>query len=299
MTDAFIYDHVRTPRGRGKPDGSLAYRLDAPPRGDGAEGGQGSQPSRPPRCRRRRDGLCRSGRRSGRRHRSDGRARRGLWRDGAGRADQPLLRLGPRLGQFRRRTGDERTARHDDRRRRRVDEPRRHRRLRRRVAGRSFVRDPCLFHAARRVGGLDRDEIRLFARRRRRLRGRVRRSAPRRPGRRAVSRSRSRRCSTSTGFRCSTATSTCGRAPTCNRSRRSSPHSSFRASKAASTRSPFRLIRRSSASSMSITPAIRRASSTAPPRCCWARATPARKPASSLERASAPSPISVLSRRSC
>ena len=23
MTDAFIYDHVRTPRGRGKPDGSL------------------------------------------------------------------------------------------------------------------------------------------------------------------------------------------------------------------------------------------------------------------------------------
>ncbi len=23
MTDAFIYDHVRTPRGRGKPDGAL------------------------------------------------------------------------------------------------------------------------------------------------------------------------------------------------------------------------------------------------------------------------------------
>ena len=23
MTDAFIYDHVRTPRGRGKPNGSL------------------------------------------------------------------------------------------------------------------------------------------------------------------------------------------------------------------------------------------------------------------------------------
>jgi len=23
MTEAFIYDHVRTPRGRGKPDGSL------------------------------------------------------------------------------------------------------------------------------------------------------------------------------------------------------------------------------------------------------------------------------------
>ena len=23
MTDALIYDHVRTPRGRGKPDGSL------------------------------------------------------------------------------------------------------------------------------------------------------------------------------------------------------------------------------------------------------------------------------------
>jgi hypothetical protein len=23
MTDAFVYDHVRTPRGRGKPDGAL------------------------------------------------------------------------------------------------------------------------------------------------------------------------------------------------------------------------------------------------------------------------------------
>ena len=23
MTDCFIYDHVRTPRGRGKPDGAL------------------------------------------------------------------------------------------------------------------------------------------------------------------------------------------------------------------------------------------------------------------------------------
>ena len=72
-------------------------------------------------------------------------------------------------------------------------------------------------------------------------------------------------------------TSTCGRARTCSRSLRSSLHSSFPASKAASTRSPSRRIRMSSASSMSITPAIRRASSTAPPPCSLARARPAQK----------------------
>ena len=127
----------------------------------------------PHRRRRRRHGLRRSGRRSGRRHRADGRARRGLRRHRAGRADQSLLRLRPRLGQFRRRAGDERPARHDDRRRRRIDEPRRHRRVRRRVAGRSFARDSRLFHAAGRLGRPDRDQVWLLARRRRRLRGRV------------------------------------------------------------------------------------------------------------------------------
>ena len=46
MTDAFIYDHVRTPRGRGKPDGSLHTATTLASGGDRAEGDQGSQPSR-------------------------------------------------------------------------------------------------------------------------------------------------------------------------------------------------------------------------------------------------------------
>ena len=46
-----------------------------------------------------------------------------------------------------------------------------------------------------------------------------RRSAPPRPGRKGGSRIRSRRCATSTASPCSTTTSTCARRPTCNRSR--------------------------------------------------------------------------------
>ena len=126
---------------------------------------------------------------------------------------------------------------------------------------------PDLLHAAGDLRRLDRDQVWFLARRRRRLCGRVRRSAPRRPGRRAGSRTRSRRLRTSTASPCSIVTSTCGRRPTCSRWLRSSPRSSFRASRAASTLSPFRRIRMSSASSMSITPAIRPASSTAPRPC--------------------------------
>ena len=173
MTEAIIYDHVRTPRGRGKPDGSLHSASTLHLAATALKAIKDRNHLDPDACRRRGDGLRRSGRRSGRRHRAHGRARRGLRRHGAGRADQPLLRLGPRLGQFRRRPGDERTARHDDRRRRRIDEPRRHRRLGRRVAGRSVARHSRLFHAAGRIRRPDRDKVRLLARRRRRLCGRI------------------------------------------------------------------------------------------------------------------------------
>ena len=44
------------------------------------------------------------------------------------------------------------------------DEPRRHRRLRRRLADGSLDRGAGLFHAAGRLGRSDRDQIRLFAR---------------------------------------------------------------------------------------------------------------------------------------
>ena len=203
-----------------------AYDDDAGAGGDGAEGDQGPQPNSGRPGRRRGDGLRRSGRRSGRRHRPHGRAGGRLRRRRARRADQPLLRLRPRLGQFRLGAGDGRPARADDRRRRRIDEPGRHRRLGRRLAGRSVAGDPRLFHAAGRIGRPDRHQIRLLARRRRRLCGRV--AAPRRQGMGggAVQEARSRRCATSTACRCSNATSTCGRRPTCSRWRRSSRRSS-------------------------------------------------------------------------
>ena len=180
MADAFIYDPVRTPRGRGKPDGALHTATTLHLRHDGAQGDQGPQRPQGRPGRRRGDGLRRSGRRSGRRHRAHGRAGGGPRRQRARRADQPLLRFGPRLGQFRRGAGDVGPARADDRRRRRIDEPRRHRRLGRRLAGRSGDRHPRLFHAAGRLGRSHRHQIRLFARRRRRLRRPI--AGPRRQG---------------------------------------------------------------------------------------------------------------------
>ena len=217
MTEAIIYDHVRTPRGRGKAGRLAAYRVDAPFGGDGFEGDQGSQPSRSRCGRRRRDGLRRSGRRSGRRHRAHGRACGGLWRHGAGRADQPVLRVGPRFRQFRRRAGDERTARADDRRRRRIDEPRRHRRVGRRVAGGSVAGDPRLFHAAGRFRPTSSRQSTASRATTSTLTRSSRRSAPRRPGKTAGSRTRSRRSSTSMACRCWSMTSTCARTRTCSR----------------------------------------------------------------------------------
>jgi acetyl-CoA C-acetyltransferase len=87
MTDAFIYDHVRTPRGKGKADGSLhevtAIEL-------------GTQPLRALKERNNLDvtlvedvvyGCVDPVGEAG----ADIR----LWQDGAGHPDQPLLRLRP------------------------------------------------------------------------------------------------------------------------------------------------------------------------------------------------------------
>ena len=46
MTDAFIYDHVRTPRGRGKPDGSLHTATTLHLAATALQRDQGPQPSR-------------------------------------------------------------------------------------------------------------------------------------------------------------------------------------------------------------------------------------------------------------
>ena len=299
MTEAIIYDHVRTPRGRGKPDGSLhtastlhlaatalkaikdRNHLDPVDVDDvvmgcvdpvGEAGGD----------------IARMGALAA-----------GFGDTVPGVQINRFCASGLDSVEFRRRAGDERTARSDDRRRRRIDEPRRHRRVGRRMAGRSVARDPRLFHASGRFGRPHRDEIRLLARRRRRLRGRVAearrggleggpvqeldRAGPRRQ-RPALARAR-RAYAPWHGHAVARFAEAFVRA--------------FPASKAASTRSPFRRIRMSSASSMFITPAIRRASSTAPPRCCWARARRARKRALSRARKSALSPTSAPSPRSC
>ena len=100
-----------------------------------------------------------------------GRDLRRLRRWRARRPDQPVLRFGPRCRQFRGGAGHVRPARHGDRRRRRVDEPRRHRCVRRRLAGRPGDRAAILFRAAGDFRRPDRDQIRLFARRRRCLCG--------------------------------------------------------------------------------------------------------------------------------
>ena len=171
MPEAYIYDHVRTPRGRGKADGALhevtALALaTAPLKALKERNNIAARCHR--RCRARRG---RSGRRGRLRHRAlrgdRGRARRSRSR----RADQPLLRFRPRCGEFRRRPDHERPARTHHRRRRRIDEPGRHRRLRRRLADGPLDRGAGLFHAAGRLRRSDRDQIRLFARRRRRLCG--------------------------------------------------------------------------------------------------------------------------------
>ena len=186
MTDALIYDHVRTPRGRGKPDGSLhtattlhlaatALRaikdrnhLDPTQVDDvvmgcvdpvGEAGGD----------------IARMGALAA-----------GFGDERSRRADQPLLRVRPRQRQFRRGADHGRPARHDDRRRRRIDEPRRHRRGGRRLAGRPSLAIPAYFMpqgvSADLIAtkyGFSRDDVDAYA---------VNCiSAPRPPGRRAVS----------------------------------------------------------------------------------------------------------------
>ena len=190
MTDAFIYDHVRTPRGRGKADGSLhevtALNLAAQALGAikdrnkldpalvddvvlgcvdpvGEAGGD----------------IARAAALTA-----------GYGDSVPGVQINRFCASGPRRGQFRRRAGHVRPARHDHRRRRRIDEPRRHRRFGRRLADGPGDRDPDLFHAAGHLGRPDRHQIRLLARRRRRLCGREPEARGKARGTRAASRIR-------------------------------------------------------------------------------------------------------------
>ena len=172
MPDAFIYDHVRTPRGRGKVDGALhevtALNL-------------ASQALGAIRDRNQLDtalvddvvmGVVDPIGEAGRQHRAHRGAGGRLRQQRPRRADQPLLRLRPRRREFRRRADHVRAAADGGRRRRRIDEPGRHRLGRRRLGGRSVDRGGALFPAAGHFRRSDRHQIRVFARRRRRLCGR-------------------------------------------------------------------------------------------------------------------------------
>ena len=145
MPDAFIYDHVRTPRGRGKADGSL-HEVTALNLASQALGAikEPQRRSIPPWSTTWCMGVVDPVGEAGADIARAAALVAGYGDSVAGRADQPLLRLRPRRGQFRRRADHVGTAGHGDRRRRRVDEPRRHRRVRRRLGGRSDDRGRAL-----------------------------------------------------------------------------------------------------------------------------------------------------------
>ena len=173
MTDAFIYDHVRTPRGRGKADGSL-HEVTALNLATQALGAIKDRNKLDPAlvddvvlgCV---DPVGEAGgdiARAAALTAGYGDTRRRACRSTASAPPGSMRSISPSAA------GDVRPARHDHRRRRRIDEPRRHRRLGRRLADGSGDRDPDLLHAAGHLGRPDRDQIRLLARRRRRLCGR-------------------------------------------------------------------------------------------------------------------------------
>ena len=173
MPDCFIYDHVRTPRGRGKPDGALHDGHRARTCDPGAACHPRPQRARYAADRRRGARLRRSGRRSGRRHRRAPPSSMPAYdSDGGRHSDQPLLRIGARRDQFRGGRDHGRPARHGDRRRGRIDEPHRDWRLRRRMAGRSLDCAQELLSAPGHLRRSHRHQIRFFARRCRCLCGR-------------------------------------------------------------------------------------------------------------------------------
>ena len=186
MTDAYIYDAVRTPRGKGRKDGSLhevtpvrlavtalqalrdRNKLDTHLVDDVVLGcvmpigEQGADIAR------------------------TAAVVRGLRRDRVGRAGQPLLRLGPRSHQHGGGAGHVGPEPGRDRRRRRIDVARADGLRRRRLADRSGRGHPDVLRAAGRLGRPDRHQVRLEPRRRRRLRRRIAEARQGRLGRRLL-----------------------------------------------------------------------------------------------------------------
>ena len=188
-SEALVFDAIRTPRGKGKSNGSLHSTKPV----DLVVGlmhemlGRNVRPRPEPR-RRRRARLRLAGGRPGRRHRQDRRDQGRPARHGRRRAAQPLLRLRPRGRQHRRPEGRLRLGGPRLRRRRRVDVARADG-LRRRRLG-DGPRDE-LRHLLRPAGDRrrpDRHRRGLHPRRRRRLRRPLAGARRRRPRGRQVRR---------------------------------------------------------------------------------------------------------------
>ena len=150
MADAFIYDHVRTPRGRGKADGAL-HQVPAVDLAVTALGALRDRNGLDPilvedvvmGCV---DPVGEAGGDIARAAALEGRFRQGAARC----ADQPLLRLGAGRSQSRRRAGDVRHEGSRHRRGRRIDEPDRHGALRA-APGRWTRRSPSTTTSCRRA----------------------------------------------------------------------------------------------------------------------------------------------------
>ena len=181
MAEAFVYDHLRTPRGKGKTVGSLHEVKPVDLVVGLLDEIQARNPvARPDRVDDVVLGVVSPDRRPGRRHRQDRGARGRLPRDRRRRPAQPLLRLRPRGRQPGRGAGPRRLRGPDPRRRRRVDEPGADGLRRRRLGDGPGHRADHRLRAAGHRRRPDRHARGLEPRRRRRVRRRV--APPRRQG---------------------------------------------------------------------------------------------------------------------
>ncbi len=308
MGEAWIIDAVRTPRGKGKketgalseihPQALLAQCLVA------LQSRNGFDPNHVEDL----DRRLRVGRqRSGRLHRAQRGARRGLGcPERERRHAQPLLRLRPAGGELRRDGRHGRPAGSGDRRRRRVDVARADgldRRRSRRQQPRTGRAAPA--GAAGHLGGSDRDTRGVHARRPRSLRsaepgalrdrteGRPLREEPR-PGARSggQGRARSRRVP-ARGHLGGVARQARAVLRGTRRLRAEGRHAHARPARAVAA------TRRSPQSTTSTTRATRRASSTARARCWWRRRNTRRRTTSRRARASSRPRRPPTSRSSC
>ena len=179
MTDAYIYDAVRTPRGKGRKDGSLHEVTPVRLAVTALQALQRPQQARHQAGRRRGAGLRHADRRAGRQHRPHRGGDGGLAETVAGVQVNRFCASGLEATNMAAAQVMAGQSPGRDRRRRREHEPRADGLRRRRLADRSRRGDPDVLRAAGHLGRHHRHQVRPQPRRRRRLCRRDRRSAPR------------------------------------------------------------------------------------------------------------------------